>query len=145
MVSLVTGSNFQFPSSHFTNCRPFSFILWLLRHKNLPKVVSLSELCHQDSEANSVGFFSYLPISAPGVPGGSYESADGFYLILPNITPLLAWIRDSHLLHLCSAAPCWWLSIYSALLPQGLDFIQPCWSSASWHFSKLGFPTWRGC
>lgn len=89
MVSLVTGCNFQFPCSHFTNCRPISFILQLLRHKNLHKVVSLSELCHEDSEANSVGFFSYLPISALGVPGGSNESADGFFLILPSIIPLL--------------------------------------------------------
>lgn len=146
MVSLVTGCNFLFPSSHFTNCRPFSFILYLLRHKNLQKVVSLSELCHEDSEANSVGFFSCLPISAPGMPGGSHESSDVFFLSYP--TSLHCQIRSESVIcwHLCSAASCLWLSIYSFILPQGLDFIQPCWSSASsWHVNNLGFPTYGRC
>lgn len=139
MVSLVTWCHFQFPCSHFTDRRPFSFILQLLRCKNLHKVVSLSELCCEDSETNSVGFFSYLPISAPGMPGESFESADGFFLILPNITPLLDWIRGSHLL--ASAFSNIMLSIYCVSLPQGLEFILPYWSSTSWHVNKLGFPT----
>lgn len=145
MVSLVTGCNFQFACSHFTNCRPFSN-LQLLRHKNLHKVVSLSELCHGDSEANAVGFFSCLPISAPGMPGGSYESSDGFFLILPNITPIARLDQSVIYWHLCSAALCLWLSICSFIPPQGLDFIQPFWSSASsWHINKLGFPTYGKC